>query len=64
VANKDRDIQITLSFINWLEKRMKENSARLDLLDANRCTSNSNFVNDLKNSKMILNMIQFLRRAI
>lgn len=63
-ANKERDIKITYSFINWLQKRIKENNARLQRLDVNRCESNANFIQDVKNSKKILNMIAFLRRAI
>lgn len=64
MANKERDISITLNFINWLERRIKENNARLKLLDENRCEHNSNHINHLKNNKMFLNMIRFLRRAI
>ncbi|CAD8055427.1 unnamed protein product [Paramecium sonneborni] len=63
-ANKERDIRITLSYISWLEKRIKENNERLQRLDINRCESNSNFINDIKNSKKTLNLIAFLRRAI
>ncbi|CAD8059854.1 unnamed protein product [Paramecium primaurelia] len=63
-ANKERDIRITLSYINWLEKRIKENNERLQRLDINRCESNSNFINDIKNSKKSLNLIAFLRRAV
>ncbi|CAD8063088.1 unnamed protein product [Paramecium sonneborni] len=63
-ANKERDIRITLSYINWLEKRIKENNERLQRLDINRCESNANFINDIKNSKKTLNLIAFLRRAI
>ncbi|CAD8132053.1 unnamed protein product [Paramecium octaurelia] len=63
-ANKERDIRITLSYINWLEKRIKENNERLQRLDVNRCESNSNFINDIKNSKKTLNLIAFLRRAV
>lgn len=33
-------------------------------LDINRCESNANFINDIKNSKKTLNLIAFLRRAI
>ncbi|CAK75893.1 unnamed protein product (macronuclear) [Paramecium tetraurelia] len=63
-ANKERDIRITLSYINWLEKRIKENNERLSRLDVNRCESNANFINDIKNSKKTLNLIAFLRRAV
>ncbi|CAD8153062.1 unnamed protein product [Paramecium octaurelia] len=63
-ANKERDIRITLSYINWLEKRIKENNERLQRLDVNRCESNANFINDIKNSKKTLNLIAFLRRAV
>ncbi|CAD8150296.1 unnamed protein product [Paramecium pentaurelia] len=63
-ANKERDIRITLSYISWLEKRIKENNERLSRLDINRCESNSNFINDIKNSKKTLNLIAFLRRAV
>ncbi|CAD8150982.1 unnamed protein product [Paramecium octaurelia] len=63
-ANKERDIRITLSYISWLEKRIKENNERLQRLDVNRCESNANFINDIKNSKKTLNLIAFLRRAV
>ncbi|CAD8063786.1 unnamed protein product [Paramecium sonneborni] len=63
-ANKERDIRITLSYISWLEKRIKENNQRLQRLDVNRCESNANFINDIKNSKKTLNLIAFLRRAV
>jgi hypothetical protein len=51
VANKERDISITLNFIKWLEKRIVENKKRLDLFDQLRCRSNSNFIGDAKNNR-------------
>lgn len=43
---------------------MTENTARIELLDKVKCRTNSNFINDVKNSKLMLHFISFMKKAL
>ncbi|CAD8165124.1 unnamed protein product [Paramecium pentaurelia] len=64
VESKKRDIKITNDFIAWMEKRQRLNSNRLGVLEQNRCQSSNNYVHDIKNYKIALALVKFLREQL
>ncbi|CAK68111.1 unnamed protein product (macronuclear) [Paramecium tetraurelia] len=64
VESKKRDIKITNDFVAWMEKRQRLNSNRLGVLEQNRCQSSNNYVHDIKNYKIALALVKFLREQL
>lgn len=64
VKQGESDVKKTNDFINWIGKRIADNIARLDQLEKDRCDQTKNYVNGLKNNKIILKLLDFLRKAI
>ncbi|CAD8213061.1 unnamed protein product [Paramecium octaurelia] len=64
VESKKRDIKITNDFVAWMEKRQTLNSNRLGVLEQNRCQSSNNYVHDIKNYKIALALVKFLREQL
>ncbi|CAK58932.1 unnamed protein product (macronuclear) [Paramecium tetraurelia] len=64
VQSKQRDIKITNDFVAWMQKRQGLNSQRLGVLEVNRCQASNNYVHDIKNYKIALALVKFLREQL
>lgn len=64
MAAKQRDIEITHDYIEWMLKRQEENKARIELLEKVLCRRSDNYVDDVKNYKISLILVTFLKSEI
>ncbi|CAK71138.1 unnamed protein product (macronuclear) [Paramecium tetraurelia] len=64
VSDRESDIDKTNKYIAYLQKRLVDNSNRIQTLDANRCTHSSNYIERVKNDNMTLRLIIFLRNSL
>jgi len=64
VTDRNDDIEKTQNYIEWLIKRLDENDKRVKLLENNRCDGNANYIEGLKNNKITLRLVLFLKAAV
>ncbi|KAM3136165.1 hypothetical protein pb186bvf_011787 [Paramecium bursaria] len=48
----------------WYSERQQANQERLSVLSANICDNSNNYIDNIKNARILLSIIQYLKRAL
>ena len=64
VKDKETEISFTTDYIKWLSNRVFANNNRISVLESTLCDRGNNYVRDIKNDKVALALIQFLKKEI
>lgn len=64
VNNKRKQIEDAKDHIEWMKGRIQKNLQRAELLSSTACDGNINYIDGVKNSRMFLNIIVYLRQCL
>ena len=64
VSKTEQGIANVKHYIEWIGNRIQENIDRVNKLETARCDASKTYVNGLKNDKIMLKLIAFLRKAV
>ncbi|CAD8111967.1 unnamed protein product [Paramecium sonneborni] len=61
VVNKQTEIDLANDYKNWMKSRQESNNNRIGTLSTNVCEKNNNSLNKVKNARVLLRLIAYLR---
>ncbi|CAD8122617.1 unnamed protein product [Paramecium sonneborni] len=64
VEAKQNEIDLANEFKNWMKARQESNNNRIGVLSTNVCEKNNNSLNKVKNGRVLLRLIAYLRATL
>ncbi|CAD8121654.1 unnamed protein product [Paramecium sonneborni] len=64
VEAKQNEIDLANEYKNWMKARQESNNNRIGVLSTNVCEKNNNSLNKVKNARVLLRLIAYLRATL